>query len=94
LVEDGLQGEVTVMARTPPSESYRYNNSPPDVPAPSRGADQLDQRFGWLEGSGAATSNPRGGDWVQFGDHSEVGRRLFTDKRFTTGMQNGRVRKR
>ena len=79
------------MSRVPPAEGYRYDNSPPDS-HPTRSVYQLPEAFGWLEGSGAATSKPRGGDWVQFGDHSEVGRRLFTDKKFTTGMQNGRKR--
>jgi hypothetical protein len=76
------------MADTP--ESYRYGNVPQDS-HPVRGADQLDQSFGWLEGAGTATSRPRGGDWVQIGDHSTVGRRLFERVNFTTGDQ-GRSR--
>jgi hypothetical protein len=58
---------------------------------PVRGADQLDQSFDWLEGAKTAVSNPRGGDWVQIGDHSVVGRRLFERVNFTTGDQ-GRSR--
>jgi len=66
------------------------NHSPASHPV--RSPYQLPQAFGWCEGSGAVTRSPRGGDWVRFGDNSDVGRRLFTDKRFTTGMQNGRKR--
>jgi hypothetical protein len=73
------------------SESYRYNNSPP-ASNPTPNPYQPPQRFGWVEGSGAVVKSPRGGDWTEFGDASPVGRRLFTDKKFTTGMQNGRKR--
>jgi hypothetical protein len=67
-----------------------YSNWPP-ASHPVRGADQLDQSLGWLEGAKTAVSNPRGGDWVQIGDHSVVGRRLFERVQFTTGDQ-GRSR--
>jgi hypothetical protein len=73
------------------AESYRYGNVPPDS-YPVRSEFQKDQRFGWIEGSGAVTKNPRGGDWVQIGNNSEVGSRMYTSKPFTTGMQNGRKR--
>jgi hypothetical protein len=63
-----------------------YSNWPP-ASHPVRGADQLDQSLGWLEGAKTAVSNPRGGDWVQIGDHSVVGRRLFEHVQFTTGDQ-------
>jgi hypothetical protein len=69
-----------------------YNSNWPPASNPTPNPYQPPQAFGWVEGSGAVVKSPRGGDWVQFGDHSEVGRRLFTDKKFTTGMQNGRKR--
>jgi hypothetical protein len=72
-------------------ESYRYGNAPPDS-HPTPNPFQPPQAFGWVEGSGAVTSNPRGGSWVRFGDNSVVGQRLFTDKKFTSGQQNGRKR--
>jgi hypothetical protein len=70
---------------------YRWGNSPP-ASNPTPNPYQQPQRLGWCEGSGADVKSPRGGDWTQIGDHSEVGRRLFTDKPFTSGMQNGRKR--
>jgi hypothetical protein len=79
------------MSRVPAAETYRYNNVPP-ASHPVRSEYQLPQAFGWVEGSGAVVKSPRGGDWTPCGDHSEVGRRLFTDKKFTSGMQNGRKR--
>jgi hypothetical protein len=69
----------------------------PNVPLashPVRSRAQRDQRFGWVEGSGAVVRRPRGGDWVEIGDHSVVGQRLFSDRTFSTGDQNGRVRRR
>jgi hypothetical protein len=66
------------------------NNYPP-ASHPVRSKFQKTQSFGWLEGSGAAGRKPRGGDWVQIGDHSQVGQRLFETREFTTGDQ-GRSR--
>jgi hypothetical protein len=83
------------MARTPPSESYRYNNVPPDS-HPTRSQFQHDQNFGWLEQAKTTTSNPRGGYWVNIGDASPVGSSLFEAVNFTTGDQGrsrGRRRK-
>jgi hypothetical protein len=70
---------------------YRYDNEPP-ASLPTKNPFQPPQNFGWVEGSGAVTSNPRGGDWTQIGDASVAGSRLFTAKKFTSGMQNGRKR--
>jgi hypothetical protein len=67
-----------------------YSNYPP-ASHPVRSQFQKDQSFGWLEGAKTAVSNPRGGDWVQIGDHSVVGRRFFERVQFTTGDQ-GRSR--
>jgi hypothetical protein len=82
------------MPRTPPAEGYRYNNSPP-ASHPVRSRYQFDQSFGWLEGAGTTTSNPRGGDWVRIGAGSVVGERLFENREFTVndqGKSRGRRR--
>jgi hypothetical protein len=72
--------------KTPPAESYRYNNQPP-ASHPTRFPDQRDQRLGWLTAAGTAVSAPRGGPWVNISDTSPVGSRLFSDKPFTSGDQ-------
>jgi hypothetical protein len=88
---DRLEGEVTAMARrVPPAEVTRWDNTAPDS-HPTRSAYQFDQNFGWLEGAKTTTGSPRGGSWVQIGDASPVGARLFEAVNFQTGDQ-GRSR--
>jgi hypothetical protein len=75
------------------------DNNPGSTNAPGSNGRRADgwnnpARFGWLDGTAAAKSDPQGGSWTPIGRGSRAFDATPPDTPYTTGMQSNRKPKR